>query len=108
MYLQAKTDPSASGCHCRAATYSGRQPPLLTSAILALSDPTSDVYLKAFPDSDWSDLGVLRNIQMFSLHNTKEIGNPTVRSKVMALGSVPMCFSQFSQYLNRFNSDIDP
>ena len=45
---------------------------------------------------------------MSSFQKAKEIKNPSVGSKVMTLGSVLMCFSQFSQYLNCFNCDFDP
>jgi len=44
---------------------------------------------------------------MSSFLNTKEI-NTMVRSKVMVSINVLMCFSQFSRYLNYFNSDFDP
>ena len=45
---------------------------------------------------------------MSSFHKAKEIKNPTVGSKVMTSGSALTHFSQFSQYLNHFNSDFDP
>jgi len=45
---------------------------------------------------------------MSSFYNTKEIEIPTVGSKVMALRSELMCFSQFSRYLNHFDSDFNP
>jgi len=45
---------------------------------------------------------------MSSLQKTKEIENPTVGSKVMALESILMRFARFSRYLNYFNSDFDP
>ena len=80
---------------------------LLTLAILAFSRFTSDVYLKAFLDSDWVDLSVLGKLWMSCFHKTKEIENPTVGSKVMASGTVLMYFSRFSIYLNCFNFDFD-
>ena len=55
---------------------------LLTSAILAFSRFTLDVYLKAFLDLDWVDLSVLGNLWMSSFQKTKEIENPTVGSKL--------------------------
>ena len=51
---------------------------------------------------------VRRKLWMSSFQNTKEIGNPTVRSKVMALGIVLTRFAQFSGYLNYFNFDFNP
>jgi len=45
---------------------------------------------------------------MSSFQNTKEIENPTVGSNVMASGSVPTRFIQFSEYLNYFNFDFNP
>ena len=67
-----------------------------------------DAYLKVFPNSDWVNLGVPRNIWMSSFHNTKEFDISIVGSKVMALGSELTHFAWFSRYLNRFNSDFDP
>ena len=68
---------------------------LLTSAILAFSRFTSDVYLKAFLDSDWVDLSVLGKLLISSFQNTKEIENRMIGSKVMALGSMLMHFYNF-------------
>ena len=45
---------------------------------------------------------------MSSFQKTKYIKIKMVGSKVMTLGSVLMCISQFSKYLNRFNSDFSP
>ena len=45
---------------------------------------------------------------MSSFQKTKEIKIIMVGSKVLTSESVLKCFSRFSQYLNRFNSDFDP
>ena len=63
---------------------------------------------KAFPRLYWVDIGVSGKIWMCSFWKAKELGNPTVGSKVMALGNELVCFAWFSRYLNRFNSDFDP
>ena len=78
------------------------------SSLCTFSVLISDAHLEVFSDSDWSDLGVPRKLWMSSFHKTEEIKIPTFGSNVMTLGSVLMCFSQFSQSLNRFNSDFDP
>ena len=57
---------------------------------------------------DFLVLGVPRKLWMSSFQKAKEIKNPTVGSKVMTSGSMMMFFSQFSQYLNYFNSDFGP
>ena len=83
----------------------------LMSAILSLCTflvLTQDAHFEVFLYSDSGNLGVPRKLWMSSFQKTKEIKIPTVGSKVMTLGSVLMCFSRFSQYLNRFNSDFDP
>ena len=45
---------------------------------------------------------------MCSFWKAKELGNPMVGSKVMALGNELVHFAQFSRYLNRFDSDFNP
>ena len=65
-------------------------------------------HLKVFPDSDWGNLGIPGKIWMSSFQKTKEIKIIMVGSKVLTSESVLKCFSRFSQYLNRFNSDFDP
>ena len=64
--------------------------------------------MKVFPRLDWADLGVPRKGWMCSFQNTKEIGNPMVGSKFLALGNNLTHFAQFSRYFNHFNSDFDP
>ena len=54
------------------------------------------------------DLGVLGKHWMSSFQKTKEIKISMVGSKVMTSGRMLTCFSRFSQYLNRFNSNFDP
>ena len=61
---------------------------------------TLDTYLKAFLKLDLVDLGVPGKIWMSSFENTKEIKNPTVRSRVIAFRSVSLLFLRFSGYLN--------
>ena len=86
---------------------SGRWPPLLTSAVLAFWSRFGRIF-EGLLDLDWVELGILGKLWMSSFQNTKEIGNSTVESKVMALGSMLTRFAWFSGYLNCFNSDFDP
>ena len=67
-----------------------------------------DPHLAVFLDSDWGDLGVPGKLWMSSFHKAKELQNPTIGSKVMTSGRVLISFSQFSQHLNRLNSNFDP
>ena len=69
---------------------------------------TLDPHLAVFLDSDWGDLGVPGKLWMSSFHKAKELKNPTIGSKVMTSGRVLISFSQFSQHLNRLNSNFDP
>ena len=78
------------------------------SSLCTFSVLTLVAHLEVFPDLDWSDLGVPGKIWMSSFQKTKYIKIKMVGSKVMTLGSVLMCISQFSKYLNRFNSDFSP
>ena len=69
---------------------------------------TLDPHLAVFLDSNWGDLGVPGKLWMSSFHKAKELKNPTIWSKVMTSRRVLISFSQFSQHLNRFNSNFDP
>ena len=59
------------------------------------------------PGLDWIDLDVSRKLLMCSFWNTKELENPMIGSKVMALRSEMTHFARFSRYFNCFNFDFN-
>ena len=101
--LTAKGPPASSNDPLRCAGAD-----MLTLANLSCSLLTSNTHWKAFPDSDWANLGVPRKVWMSSFQKTKENKNPTTESKFMASRSELMCPIQLSRYPNRFNFNFDP
>ena len=64
--------------------------------------------MEAFLGLDWVDLVVFENILMCCFRKANELQNPMVGLKVMASGSELMHLTQFSRYLDGFDSDFDP